>query len=330
MTLPEHIDTANTGQLRDELLGLVNRGPKVLIADLSGTASCDHGGADALARAHHRASVNGTQLRIAASSPHVRRILTVSGLDRLVSVYPSLAAALAARPPQAGFPPAATAAATVRPGGPLITPAVLWSLLGALADGLIVATAEGTLVLASRRAEDIFGYKHGELAGQPVEALVPEALQGPHAVQRARYQRHPADRPMGTRGRLAGLRKDGTTFPVQVSLSPVPTATGHLILAVVRDLAYPRPRPDLATLARSIAAGQAAADQNLVDQVTSALYQLGLTLHKAGILPRDQALGHLETRVRELDDLICEIQDQVSGRADEPPGTWHSTGSPHP
>jgi len=92
VTLPEDIDAANTGQLRDELLGLVNRGPEVLIADLTGTVSCDHGGAEALARAYHRASVNGTLLKIAASSPHVRQILTVNGLDRLVSVYPSLEA----------------------------------------------------------------------------------------------------------------------------------------------------------------------------------------------------------------------------------------------
>ena len=323
MTLPEHIDTANTGQLRDELLGLVNRGPEVLIADLTGTISCDHGGAEALIRAYHRASVNGTLLKIAASSPLVRRILTVSGLDRLVSVYPSLEAALAARRPQAAPLARYGPAGGSRPGVPLITPAVLWSLLDALADGIILVTGDGTLALANRRAEDIFGYPHGGLAGQPAEALVPDVLREAHAAQRAAYQQEPAERPMSTRGRLAGLRADGTTFPLQVSLSPVPTTTGQLTLAVVRDLTHPQPRPDLANLARATAAGQETSGRELLDRITSGLYHVGLTLREAGSLPQEQAMRRIEAALRELDDLIREIRDCVPASHAGPPGTPH-------
>ncbi len=327
MTLPEHIDATNTGQLRDELLGLVNRGPEVLIADLTRTVSCDHGGAEALVRAYHRASVNSAQLKIAASSPLVRRMLTVSGLDRLVSVYPSLEAALAARRPQAAPPARHGPAGGSRPGVPLITPAVLWSLLDALADGIILVAGDGTLALASRRAEDIFGYPHGGLAGQPAEALVPDVLREAHAAQRATYQQEPADRPMGTRGRLAGLRADGTTFPLQVSLSPVPTTTGRLTLAVVRDLTHPQPRPDLANLARAIAAGQEAGQEpsgrELLDRITSGLYHVGLTLHEAGSLPQEQAVRRIKTALLELDDLIREIRDRAPASHAGPPGTPH-------
>jgi anti-anti-sigma factor len=311
VTLPEDVDAENTGQLRDELLGLVNRGPEVLIADLTGTISCDQGGADALVRAYHRASMNGTQLKIAAPSPLVRRILTITGLDRLVSVYPSLEAALAARRPHAAPPARPGPAGGGPPGVPLITPAVLWSLLDALADGIIVVSGDGTLALANGRAEDMFGYPRDGLAGQPVEALVPDVLRAAHAAQRAVYQQDPADRPMGTRGRLAGLRTDGTTFPLRVSLSAVPTATGQLTLAVVRDLTHPQPRPDLAALARAIAAGQETVGQDLLDRVTSGLYHVGLALHEAETFPREQAVKRIGSALRELDDLIREIRDHA-------------------
>lgn len=323
VTLPEDIDAANTGQLRDDLLGLVNRGPDVLIADLTGTLSCDHGGAEALARAYHRASVNGTLLKIAASSPHVRRILTVSGLDRLVSVYPSLEAALAARRPQAAPAARPGQAGGGRPGVPLITPAVLWSLLDALADGIILVAGDGTLALANWRAEDMFDYPHGDLAGQPVEALLPDALREAHAAQRAGYQADPADRPMGIRSRLVGLRLDGTTFPLQVSLSPVHTMTGQLTLAVIRDLTHPQPQADLAALARAIAAGQETSGPEFLDRVTSGLYHVGLSLLEAESLREEQAVRRIEAALRQLDDLIREIRDWVFTRHAGPPGAHH-------
>jgi len=104
VTLPQHIDSSNAGQIREQLLWIINRGAVVLIADLTGTASCDYSGADALARAHHRAVANGTELRLVVTADAVRRVLSVNGLDRLVAVYPDLDAALAAGPraPRAG------------------------------------------------------------------------------------------------------------------------------------------------------------------------------------------------------------------------------------
>lgn len=98
VTLPQHIDSSNAGQIREQLLWIINRGAVVLIADLTGTASCDYSGADALARAHHRAVANGTELRLVVTADAVRRVLSVNGLDRLVAVYPDLDAALAAGP----------------------------------------------------------------------------------------------------------------------------------------------------------------------------------------------------------------------------------------
>lgn len=96
VTLPRHISNSNAGQIRELLLWIINRGAAVLIADLTGTLSCDFSGADALARAHHRAVANGTELRLVVTADVIRRVLALNGLGRLVAVYPDLEGALAA------------------------------------------------------------------------------------------------------------------------------------------------------------------------------------------------------------------------------------------
>lgn len=96
VTLPECIDRSNADQVREQLLLVINRGAAVLIADLAATVSCDYSGADALMRAYHRAGASGTDLRLVVSADVVRRVLSLSGLDRLISVYPTLEAAAVA------------------------------------------------------------------------------------------------------------------------------------------------------------------------------------------------------------------------------------------
>ena len=94
--LPGNIDVRNAGPVGEELLALINRGAAALILDMTATASCDQAGAEALVRAHRRAVASGTQLRLVAPAEVVRRVLSLSGLDHLVSVYPSREAAVAA------------------------------------------------------------------------------------------------------------------------------------------------------------------------------------------------------------------------------------------
>ncbi len=100
MTLPEHVDSSNADEVREQLLVMINRGAAVIIADLTATVSCDYSGADALVRAYQRAIANGIQLRVAVGSNVVRRVLSINGLDRLVPVYPTVEAALAAGAPR--------------------------------------------------------------------------------------------------------------------------------------------------------------------------------------------------------------------------------------
>jgi anti-anti-sigma factor len=320
VSFPEHIDVSNAGQIREELLSVINRGAVVLIADMTATVSCDHAAADAVARAFQRAVVNGTQLRLVVTASVVRHVLGIEGLDRLVSIYPSLEAATAAGTPVTDYPAQARPGAQTdgkHPPGPggtkvaAITPAVLWQLIDALGDGLALTAGDGQIVLVNRRLADMFGYEHAELIGRPVETLVPADLRAAHRGYRAGYERAPEARPMGYRARLVGLRKDASTVPVEISLSPVPTATGHFTLAVIRDATEIRRREDLADLARAAVAEQTHRGQELLDRVVHSLFSVGLSLQAAIDLPSDVARERITEALGRLDDTIHEIRDHL-------------------
>jgi len=95
ITLPEEIDISNSEQVREELLSLLNRGPAVLIVDMAETTFCDSAGVNALVRAHKRATANGAEIRLVVASLGVQRVLAITGVDRLIPVYPSMTASLA-------------------------------------------------------------------------------------------------------------------------------------------------------------------------------------------------------------------------------------------
>ena len=173
--------------------------------------------------------------------------------------------------------------------------------------------ADGAGVIAraaNLRLEEMFGYEHGELTGRPVELLVPAGLQAAHRGHRAAYARAPRARPMGAGTRLVALRKDGTSFPAEISLSPVTTATGSFTLTVIRDVSEARRLADLADLARAAAAARQAHDgQELLNSVTTSLYHLGLSLQAAADLPHDAASKGIAEALRHLDDTIRQIRD---------------------
>ncbi|SFU80664.1 PAS/PAC sensor signal transduction histidine kinase [Pseudoduganella namucuonensis] len=103
-------------------------------------------------------------------------------------------------------------------------------------DAIIMANAGGRVVLATRQAHEMFGYRQGELRGKPLELLMPERFRGPHAAHRDQYFAGPQLRPMGAGRELYGLRKDGGEFPVEISLSPIRTEEGTLIMSAIRDI----------------------------------------------------------------------------------------------
>jgi hypothetical protein len=90
--------------------------------------------------------------------------------------------------------------------------------------------------VGSEETTRLFGYGREELVGQPVEMLVPDAVREAHPSHRAGYVADPAPRPMGAGMELAGRRRDGTTFPAEISLSAIDTEQGILVSAAVRDV----------------------------------------------------------------------------------------------
>jgi PAS domain S-box-containing protein len=111
-----------------------------------------------------------------------------------------------------------------------------FALLEAAPDAMVCVTADGRIAMVNAQAERLFGYQRGELAGQPVEILVPEAARGRHERHRAGYLADPVPRPIGAGLELAARRSDGRVFPAEIALAAVGTGEGTLIIAAVRDI----------------------------------------------------------------------------------------------
>jgi two-component system, cell cycle sensor histidine kinase and response regulator CckA len=109
-------------------------------------------------------------------------------------------------------------------------------ILEASPNAVLGVSPAGSIVYVNPRVEETFGWEPGELLGRPVEILVPAALAGHHKAHRDSFVGHPTARPMGIGLDLAARRKDGTEFPVEISLVPLETSSGLLVLATIVDI----------------------------------------------------------------------------------------------
>ncbi len=111
-----------------------------------------------------------------------------------------------------------------------------FSLLETMPDAVVVVDAAGRVVYANRLIEQVFGYSPDALVGRSVEILVPAEARQRHRRQRTDYGRAPAARPMGAVSHVLGLHKSGREFPADISLSPIESDEGWLVIAAVRDM----------------------------------------------------------------------------------------------
>jgi diguanylate cyclase (GGDEF)-like protein/PAS domain S-box-containing protein len=109
-------------------------------------------------------------------------------------------------------------------------------LLVSAPGAILVVREDGRIVLANPRVEQIFGYEHDELIGRSVESLVPKSLRDAHVRHRANYVKEPTARPMGLSLELAGRRKDGTEFPVEIGLSSFDTPQARMVTCIISDV----------------------------------------------------------------------------------------------
>jgi PAS domain S-box-containing protein len=199
------------------------------------------------------------------------------------------------------------------PDSRAISSALLSAVISLMPDAAVVVDAGGQIVSVNAQAEALFGYSRGSLVGLAIEALVPERARTRHRQHRSGYAAAPQNRPMGAGLGLTGRRRDGSEFPLDISLAEIENSGEQLVVAAVRDVSEQR----AATAAQ---AELAAIVRSSLDAIISTTLEGAITNWNpaAEVLldyPRDQILGqHIAVLVPENASAVLEELLDAAGR----------------
>ncbi len=186
-----------------------------------------------------------------------------------------------------------------------ITESTFRGLLESAPDAMVIVDKEARIVLLNAEAERLFDYERDELIGEPVEILVPERFHGAHVGHRRGYLAQPTTRPMGVDLDLYAVRKGGTEFPVEISLSPLETDAGVLVVSSIRDLTERRRSDEALRRSEMLFRGllEAAPDAKVIVDEKSKIVLVNGQTEKLFGYGRDELIGQpveilLPTRFR--------------------------------
>lgn len=173
---------------------------------------------------------------------HLQEIAEAEAILRSLAGEATAVSEVPAAPSQARVTQSAELLRPVAEPTPPPAATTLLQLIEAVPDALVVIDAAGRIVVVNKQTEDMFVYRRAELLGQPIEVLVPERFRMDHVGKRDGYlaNANREARPMGAGLELVGRRKDGREIPVEISLNPLTSETGLLVVASIRDVSERR------------------------------------------------------------------------------------------
>ncbi len=195
------------------------------------------------------------------------------------------------------------------------------ALLEASSQSIVAVDSHGMIVLANGNTEKMFGYRREELLGQPLETLIPEIVRTRDAELRKAYFTDMQNRPMGVGLTLEGRRKDGTTLPIEVTLSAIETAEGKLGVAFVSDITQRRALEQAAQArsreVRALAASlltvqeeeRRKVSRELHDQICQQLASLAIEI--GGLAADPPPPGEARTRLKALQARVVKASDEM-------------------